>query len=54
MVELIKKKKKKMCIYVNEGNEIVSIDEKPNYYFRMFEVEQSKSEMFEKLCNYVI
>lgn len=40
-----------MCIYVNESYEIVSIDEKPNYYFQMFEVEQSKSEMFGNLCD---
>ncbi|WP_313344438.1 hypothetical protein [Lacrimispora sp.] len=40
-----------MKIYVNENYEIIGLDRKPNYYSEIFEVEQTREEMFGTLCD---
>lgn len=43
-----------MRIYVNEQYEILSIDGDPKLYYEVFEVEQTKTDMFGSLCDTVI
>ena len=43
-----------MKIYVNEQYEILSIDSKPTLYNKVFDVEQTREEIFSNLCDTVI
>ncbi len=40
-----------MRIYVNEQNEILSLEDKPQWYSEVFEVSQTREEMFGNFCN---
>jgi hypothetical protein len=38
-------------IYINEQYEIIAIDTEPEIYNQVFEVEQTRTEMFKNLCD---
>ena len=40
-----------MKIYVNEQHEIISLEREPNYYREVFEIDQTREEMFGNFCN---